>query len=50
MAKKKDKIENLTAEQVYRIRDIIMALVTVYGPIDLDDLVDDFALYFPKEY
>ena len=50
MAKKKDKIDSLTAEQVYRIRDIIMSLVTVYGPIKLDNLVDDIALYFPKEY
>ena len=43
-------LEKKTKTQLKKMADIIIALTTVYGPINIDDLVDKIAFYFPKEY
>ena len=46
MAKKKD----YNKEKIRKLNEIIMALVTIYGPLPMDDLVDKIEYYFPKQF
>ena len=47
MAKKK---KELTEEKVSRLTLITNALVTLYGPLHMDDLADKIEEYFPEDH
>ncbi|MCR4854817.1 MAG: hypothetical protein K5908_01495, partial [Erysipelotrichaceae bacterium] len=48
MAKRKEK--EYDQEQIRELDQIILALATVYGPIDVYELIDKIRFYFPKQY
>ena len=45
----KRKLLNITEEEKKILSDIIMALTVVYGPIEVDRLIEKAKEYFPEE-